>query len=370
MQETCPVCQFRGHYDAEPATTDARVVCARCSSEYEVVLVDGQHVTALHAASAPVATVAAPLFARPQAVAPAEESVLDDVFSVMPEDETDFFASQSPVLEDVFAPSSVASAQRVEPLSAQVETPAEESCAASSSAEVVVDAEEIQAAPSEVVTAKQAESFDGYVAGARVMRASPLWLLACGLVFVGCIVLFNRITSEAGGGVEAASAQSVVRNDSTNQSEPSAFAPDVEIESRPADAFAPAPTRESAAQVVQPAAAQERVEAVKETAAPAERETAAVAQTAREAAAAAPASGGKYTVQVGAHNVSEKAEAQAARLKAAGFEARVVAAEVPNRGTWYRVQAGRFETREAATRHGAEMRGKGAAQTVVIAEIQ
>lgn len=370
MQVTCPVCQLKGHYDAEPGATYARVICARCSSEYEVVLGDGQYVTALQAAAAPVVVEAAPMFARPHTPAPPEESVLDDVFSAVPE-ETDFFAAQSPVLEDVFAPASVASAQKVEPLSASVEPAAEESRAASAD-EVVIDAEENVSAPVEVAATAQTAGFDGYVAGARVMRASPLWILACGLVFVGCIVLFNRITGEATGEVEAASAQSVVRNDSTNQSAPSSFAPDVEIESQPADTSAPA--RETAAketaQVVEPAAAQESVETPKESAAPAEPETPAVAQTVREEVAAAPASSGRFTVQVGAHNASDKAAAQAAQLKSAGFEARVVAAEVPNRGTWYRVQAGRFETREAATRHGAEMRAKGAAQTVVVAEIR
>lgn len=354
MQVTCPVCQLRGHYEAEPGTTDARVACARCSSEYEVMLVDGQYVTALQAATEPAVAEVSPMFARPHTPAPSEESVLDDVFSAVPE-ETDFFAAQSPVLEDVFAPAFVAAEPKVDSLSARAGRAAAEESRATSPAEEVIDAEEKGAAPAEAVAAAQAARFDGYVAGARVMRASPLWLLACGLVFVGCIVLFNRITGEATGEVAAASTQTVVRNDSTNQSAPSSFAPDVEIETQPADTFAPAPAREPAA---------------KETAVPAEPAKHGVAQTAGEEVAEAPAPSGKFTVQVGAHNASDKAAAQAAQLKSAGFEARVVAAEVPNRGTWYRVQAGRFETREAATRHGAEMRAKGAAQTVVVAEIR
>ncbi|HEX5706352.1 MAG TPA: SPOR domain-containing protein [Pyrinomonadaceae bacterium] len=380
MQVTCPVCQLKGLYDAEPDVTESRVVCARCSAEYEVVIVDGQIVTALETAPAPVAVEVMPQFARPLAVAPApsDEPVLEDVFAVEPEVESDFFAPHSPILEDVFAPLSVAPESKDDSSDARVETPISEEASATT-ADAATDAREAQAEAVPAPKTSPAARFDGYSAGARVMQASPLWLLVCGLAFIACIVLFNRITTEAGEEVAGASAQPVARNDATNQSAASSFMPDVEIKSEPADAFAPAPVHEEAAketaQASAPVAAEEvPAEAVKESAAPAVEERPVVAESVREevavAAPSASSSGGKFTVQVGAHNVSEKAEAQAAQMKSAGFEARVVAAEVPKRGTWYRVQAGRFETREEATRHGAEMRAKGVAQSVVVAEVQ
>ncbi len=371
MQVTCPVCQLQGAYDAEPGTTESRVVCARCSSEYEVVLVENQYVTALGDVSA-CAPGAKP-FARPR---PAEvtfdEPVLDDVFTVLVDDEAELLCVEpQPILEDVFTRASVAVAPEFDGRAASVEpSAAGESCAASEP--VAPEAAETAAPPK----ASRAARYDGYGAGVRVMQASPLWLLVCGLAFISCIVLFNRITTQAGEEVEAASPRPAARNSATNQSAPSSFMPDVEIKS---DASAPAaPAREEVAKETAqtvasvPAAetmtavAEEKPAVVETMAAPVAEKAPEVAQT----AAAEPSSGGKFTVQVGAHSASEKAEAQAAQVKSAGFDARVVAAQVPQRGTWYRVQAGRFETREEATRHGAQMRAKGAAQTVVVAEIQ
>jgi cell division septation protein DedD len=75
---------------------------------------------------------------------------------------------------------------------------------------------------------------------------------------------------------------------------------------------------------------------------------------------------GMFTIQVGSHKDPGAANAQAEKLKAAGFEPRVVSAEIPNRGTWYRVQVGKFGSRDEANRVGAQIVSKGAAENFVL----
>lgn len=353
MQVTCPVCRLQSAYDAEPSAAESRVVCARCSSEYEIAPAENLCVTAT--AEAHVDAPAAKPFLRPRAAeVTVDEAVLDDVFTVLDDDAELFSVEPQAILEDVFTQTRTAPAPEVNAV-AEGDPVSETDDPAQAFEPVAV---ETAFAPKN----RGAAPYDGYAAGARVMQASPLWLLVCGLAFISCIVIFNRITTQAGEEVEVASARPAVRNDATNQSAP-AFMPDVVMKSEAADA--PAPAREEAARAAADAE-EEKPAAVETKSAPAAERAPEVAP----AVASEASSGGKFTVQVGAHNASEKAEAQAAQVKWAGFEARVVAAEVPRRGTWYRVQAGRFETREEAVRHGAQMRAKGAAQTAVVAEIQ
>lgn len=76
---------------------------------------------------------------------------------------------------------------------------------------------------------------------------------------------------------------------------------------------------------------------------------------------------GQFTVQVGSHNDVEEANAQAAKLSAAGFEPRIVSVDIPKRGRWYRIQTGSFSSRDEANRYGAQIVAKGAAENFVVA---
>jgi cell division septation protein DedD len=76
---------------------------------------------------------------------------------------------------------------------------------------------------------------------------------------------------------------------------------------------------------------------------------------------------GQFTVQVGSHNDVEEANAQAAKLSAAGFEPRIVSVDIPKRGRWYRIQTGSFGSRDEANRYGAQIVAKGAAANFVVA---
>lgn len=76
---------------------------------------------------------------------------------------------------------------------------------------------------------------------------------------------------------------------------------------------------------------------------------------------------GQFTVQVGSHNDEEGANAQAAKMSAAGFEPRIVSVDIPKRGRWYRIQTGSFSSRDEANRYGAQIVAKGAAENFVVA---
>lgn len=76
---------------------------------------------------------------------------------------------------------------------------------------------------------------------------------------------------------------------------------------------------------------------------------------------------GLFTLQVGSHQDVAEANAQADKLRAAGFAPRVVSAEIPKRGTWYRVQVGDFSTRDEANSFGATLRAKGVADNFIVA---
>jgi DedD protein len=70
---------------------------------------------------------------------------------------------------------------------------------------------------------------------------------------------------------------------------------------------------------------------------------------AKSAPAARTASGGAFTVQVGA--TQDRTEADRIAARHAGRGAKVVVADVPGKGRWYRVRIGSFDTREAADRY-------------------
>jgi cell division protein FtsN len=67
---------------------------------------------------------------------------------------------------------------------------------------------------------------------------------------------------------------------------------------------------------------------------------------------------GKYTVQVSSWRTRRKAEEDAQRYVAQGFEAYVQDAYIPEKdGTWYRVRVGRFATQFDAEQMAAQLAG-------------
>jgi cell division septation protein DedD len=225
---------------------------------------------------------------------------------------------------------------------------------------------------------------DKYSLGVRLMRVSPVWLLACGLAFIALVVLLNGLTGSAeqlhNAPARAAQA-SAVGNQASNQNarpsnrNPGAASAPAQIakteQSAPGKQAQAGAQSAPAAQQTQPAAAQT---AAAQQAAAAPSQTEPARQPAAEVKTAAPAQqpegSGNLTLQVGSYNNPVEANGQVERLKAAGFAARVAAAELPKRGTWYRVQTGRFADRAEAARYGAQLKTKGAASDFIVVEVE
>ncbi|MDZ7343921.1 MAG: SPOR domain-containing protein [candidate division KSB1 bacterium] len=67
---------------------------------------------------------------------------------------------------------------------------------------------------------------------------------------------------------------------------------------------------------------------------------------------------GKYTVQVSSWRTRRKAEEDAQRYRAQGFNAYIQEAYIPEKdGTWYRVRVGRFTTKADAEQMAAQLAG-------------
>lgn len=381
MQVTCSVCQLTSLCKVEPEAGEAQFVCACCATEYTAVLVDNQVVLGLQPSSHTPE--------RDANISPRESvqtatlvDASDDVLTVLPIEDAPLFVEPSPVPDDVFTNMRAAQIARIEAARQGVEAPRAaagdelpgpaEPVASTGSHEPLAS----ETAPVIVPEKSYAAAQDAYSAGTRVMQASPLWLLICGLAFIGCIVLFNRITTGVEGREEVASARSVVKNDATNQGSAS-FMPNVEIKSDAAESVAPLETRknhaeETAKAIEQPVPAKKaQTPAAEKTAPVVEEKTQAVQSQSPVFEVQPPArTGGRFTIQVGAHSDGARAEAHVVQMKSAGFDARVVAVEIPKRGTWYRVQAGRFDTREEAARQGAQIRARGVAQSAMVTEVQ
>jgi cell division protein FtsN len=67
---------------------------------------------------------------------------------------------------------------------------------------------------------------------------------------------------------------------------------------------------------------------------------------------------GKYTVQVSSWQTRRRAEEDAERYAAKGFNAYVQQAYIPSKdGTWYRVRVGRFATQQDAEQMASQLAG-------------
>jgi cell division septation protein DedD len=211
--------------------------------------------------------------------------------------------------------------------------------------------------------------------GLRVLRASPIMLALCGIIFISLIFLMDFTA------LGPNSAATVSRTSSASPAE-TVILPKISVRdqkdlaSAPAVAAnAPSPQPSATAPAVQspsvqpastaPAADQTAMQQPAPTPATSTNNDPKPAQ-ANEPTAADAAGEGGFTLQVGSFNNVAEADGRVTKLSALGVRAYAVRVEIPKRGTWYRVQLGRFMNREEAGRYGAQLRGKGAVADFII----
>ncbi|MFL6211606.1 MAG: SPOR domain-containing protein [Pyrinomonadaceae bacterium] len=217
---------------------------------------------------------------------------------------------------------------------------------------------------------------DKYGLGVRLMRVSPMWLLACGLAFIALVVALNGLTGSAVQ-LDSASAQAARPNAQGNHATNQAAHTTAPAQTaRPISAAMVGNKSESTHETEQQSATslknsstQAAQVAVVQPTPQAELPRKQVEEKPAPAPVSQPEGAGRFTLQVGSFNTPVEANERAAHLQAAGFAPRVVAVELPNRGTWYRVQTGRFSDRAEAARVGAQLRAKGAAENFIVSEV-
>jgi cell division protein FtsN len=386
MRVTCPKCQCKGLIDSAPLLSKAHVTCARCGLAFEALLVDG--IIETEFAAEPTEVQPDPLVAQPQAEpqaefcgAPLEADevlALPQVFEpVEPDNEPagvlEIFTPAQPEktvaveLSEPVRPLHLAVAS-VEPNAAQIDL------ADSGAFEMPADYEP-QFSRAEIAHVTEQ---DKYSLGVRLMRVSPMWLLACGLAFIALVVVLNGLTSSAVQ-LDSATAQAArpnaPGNHSTNQAAHTA-APDQTA--RPMSAALVGNKSERAQETAQqsPAGLKNNNTQAAQVAVVQPTPQAEMPRKQVEAKPAPapvptpqPEGAGRFTLQVGSFNTPVEANERAGHLQAAGFASRVVAVELPGRGTWYRVQTGRFSDRVEAARAGAQLRAKGAAESFIVSEV-
>jgi cell division protein FtsN len=226
-----------------------------------------------------------------------------------------------------------------------------------------------------LATDEATENLYGKSSGLRVLRASPMMLAFCGIVFISLIFLMDFMA------LRPNRAATVSRTSSASPAETvtlpvSSKRDQKDLASAPAAVAANAPASQPP---VAPAVQSPSVQPAS-SAAPAD-------QTAMQQPAPAPltnnerkpaqvnapidaeaAGEGGFTLQVGSFNNQGEADERVAKLSAQGVRAYAVRVEIPRRGTWYRVQVGRFTNREEAGRYGAQLRSKGAVADFIIIE--
>jgi cell division septation protein DedD len=383
MRVTCPKCECKGLIDTAPLLSKARVVCVRCGTAYDALLVDGKVETA------PIKTVPDAHGSSLEASAqPAECAVLvepDEVLA-LPQAFEHKQQVNEPIILDFTNPAE--GAVQAQPSTAFTAAPAHsvgqqmgmlpvhEIDPLAESGEFEMPEEHLPQLSREALE-RHGES-DKYGMGVRLMRVSPLWLLVCGLSFIALVIALNSMTGAAVQVNNASSHMvqpSVTGNQATNRSVSSqrAHTPsEVSTRSEKTEPThqdmqpTPAGTQHEDTPPMPPVAGQNpsaKQEPVLHTS---------IAEPAHESPPQSPTqpdSTGRFTLQVGSYNNPVEANEHAARLQGAGFTAQVVAVDLPKRGIWYRVMAGSFNEREDAARYGAQLRAKGVAESFIISDV-
>jgi cell division septation protein DedD len=222
---------------------------------------------------------------------------------------------------------------------------------------------------------------DKYRVGARLLNASPLWLLVVGFAFLSFAVLCDRLLTSADGSRGDGATLASFENQATNraarrharddsQRDDSQEVTEAEAASDASDADDPVEAKLDEAKlppVSEPAAprADATATAAASSLADAPRES---AQELTSDAPGAEPSPTKLTLQLASYRVEEEAQKLAEKLHEAGFEARVVVEQHAKR-PWYCVQTQDFDTRADVEQHLAELRAKNFASSYTVREV-
>jgi cell division septation protein DedD len=211
--------------------------------------------------------------------------------------------------------------------------------------------------------------------GMRVLRTSPVALVACGLVLLSLIFLLDFMARTGTTSASNQAANNRAPADVVEEKKETAPAAAPENVARTSEAAPqPVPSVETSAV----AAPTGEVASVvhKEDREP-EQQASALApspspMTNVEApgdlspATATPRGEDGFTLQIGSFNELAQAQERVDKLGSVGVTAYVARVEIPKRGTWYRVQTGHFSSREEAMRYGTQLRSKGAVADFVV----
>jgi cell division septation protein DedD len=209
--------------------------------------------------------------------------------------------------------------------------------------------------------------------GLRVLRASPIMLALCGIVFISLIFLmdFTALRPNRAATVSRTSSASpaetvIVPKSSVRDQKDLANAPAVAANAPAPQPSATTPAVQSpSVQTASTAPPADQTAMQQPTPAPLTNNDPKPAQVNASRATEVEGEGG-FTLQVGSFNNLSEADERVAKLSALGVRAYAVRVEIPKRGTWYRVQVGRFMNREEAGRYGAQLRGKGTVADFII----
>jgi cell division septation protein DedD len=214
---------------------------------------------------------------------------------------------------------------------------------------------------------------DKYRVGARLLSASPLWLLVVGFAFLSLAVLCDRLLATADGARADATTYGSLENQATNRDAARRHARDDSTRGD-SQVVSDAETDSSASEAE--ASDEIKPAPVSDTVAPradadAQVVAASRADARQELTANAPVSepsSTRLTLQLASYRLEEEAQKLAEKLQAAGFEARVIT-EQHSKRPWYNVQTKVFDTREDAERHLAELRAKNFASSYTVREV-
>ncbi|MDQ3586556.1 MAG: SPOR domain-containing protein [Acidobacteriota bacterium] len=335
MKIICPQCQLQGEIANAPAAFKTRVACARCATTFLVSVVNDE------ALIMPAKTTAT----TPPANAPTSPQVS---LAEMPRPAS---LRERLALAGEPATTTIRHSRSAPELSAAAAINA-----APPAMESSFSPEALAPPPNPPLPAATGNPVDAYGVGARVLRVSPLWLLAGGVAAVVFVVFCNWLFRSG----------TLPRNDAAvNLSHARATARDA------ASANNYALQRDIQLNTLP-------VNIANDDAAPADDSLDDIALTTQSAtpdnasSATAPAghAANAFTVQLGAFNKSEEAEALITQLDAAGFTARLDRQPARKNKTWYRVQSGLFATHDEAAAYGKQLLAQKAISTFIIAEVE
>jgi cell division septation protein DedD len=336
MRVICPNCEQRGLIDAAALSdTPVRTLCPRCDTPFRYSLFDEDALHDLYAATGTLSRAPRAAGRNVSVVSPADVPHVEDAGDVL-------------------------ALPRSEPRHGFIEQPI---C-------TVIDWGEEFDQPRHKRATMSAG--DKYRVGARLLNASPLWLLVVGFAFLSFAVLCDRLLAPADSPRADAATPASFENQATNRAARRHARDDAqkydsqEVSDAEADSGTDE-TEDSAETKTAPVS--DPVVARADAAAPSRADAAQPsAQELTSDASAAESSPTKLTLQLASYRVEEEARKLAEELRVAGFEARIVEEQHAKR-PWYCVQTGVFDTREDVEHQLAELRAKNFASSYTVREV-